>query len=129
MIRRLPSTYNAERLSWDDYFQAIAETVALRSTCPRLHVGCVIVRDNRIVSTGYNGSPPRAAHCTEVGCLMVDGHCMRTIHAEENAVLQAIPKGVDLAECTIYCTYKPCSRCTALLRDNGIFRMRFPRVL
>ena len=77
------------RPSWDEYFMRIARDVATRSTCLRRHVGAVIVRERRILSTGYNGSPPGQPHCYEVGCLMEDGRCIRTLHAEQNAIIQA----------------------------------------
>ncbi len=85
-----------KRPNWDQYFLSIAEKVASRSTCPRASVGAVIVRDNRILSTGYNGSLPSEPHCTEVGCLMINSHCERTIHAETNAVVQAARFGISL---------------------------------
>ena len=78
-----------QRVSWDEYFMNIARTVATRSTCPRKFVGAVIVRDRTILSTGYNGSIRGMPHCDEVGHMMVDGHCVRTIHAEDNAIIQA----------------------------------------
>ena len=75
------------RISLDDYFMSIAEIVKLRGTCPRRQVGSVLVLDGRIVSTGFNGSPPRSPHCEEVGCLMQEGHCIRCIHSECNGIL------------------------------------------
>jgi len=125
MIHRLRVPDRSPRISWNEYFLGIAEAVALRSSCPRLQVGCVIVRDQRILATGYNGAASHAPHCIDVGCLMVDGHCTRAIHAEENAIRQTVPTGVNLAESTLYCTHKPCEACRSLLRDNGIFDVRY----
>ncbi len=82
--------------------------VAKRSTCPRAAVGAVIVRDKRILTTGYNGSPAGLPHCTEVGCLMVNDHCVRTLHAEQNAIIQGALHGVDVSDSTIYVTHQPC---------------------
>ena len=76
------------RESWDDYFMKICDLIATRATCDRLHVGALIVKDRRILATGYNGSPPGMAHCDNAGHLLVDNHCRRTIHAEQNAILQ-----------------------------------------
>jgi dCMP deaminase len=97
-----------ERLDWTAYFLNIAKAVALRSTCPRLQVGAVITYRNKIVTTGYNGAPPGKPHCTEVGCMIVDGHCKRTIHAEENALTQLNLHGYPLK---MYVTHEPCVKC------------------
>ena len=97
-----------ERLDWTAYFLTIAKAVALRSTCPRLQVGAVITYRNKIVTTGYNGAPPGKPHCTEVGCMIVDGHCKRTIHAEENALTQLNLHGYPLK---MYVTHEPCVIC------------------
>ena len=86
----------ADRIDWHPYFMNIAKEVSSRSTCPRKHVGAVIVRDRRILSTGYNGSLRGLAHCDDVGCLMEDGHCIATVHAEANAILQAAMNGVRI---------------------------------
>ena len=91
------------RPGWDEYFMEVARTVATRATCPRASVGAVVVRDHRILTTGYNGAPRHVAHCTEVGCLIENGHCMRTTHAEANAVVQGALHGVSLAGATAYC--------------------------
>lgn len=90
------------RPDWDLYFIRIAMEVASRSTCPRASVGAVIVRDNRILASGYNGAPAGEPHCTEVGCDMVDGHCKRAIHAETNAIAQAAKYGISLEGATLY---------------------------
>lgn len=86
----------------------VAESMALRATCKRAQHGCVITKDNQIVATGYNGSLPGEPHCVDVGCLMIDGHCKRTLHAEENAIIQAARMGVSLAGGWLYVTGEPC---------------------
>lgn len=111
------------RPSWDEYFINIAFTVAERSTCDRAHVGTVIVRDRRILTTGYNGAPAGLPHCDDVGHLMVDGHCVRTLHAEQNAIIQAALHGVNTAESTIYVTHQPCLICAKMIINAGIRRV------
>jgi dCMP deaminase len=103
----------------------IARDVATRSTCLRRHVGAVVVRDRRILSTGYNGSPPGQPHCTEVGCLLEDGKCIRTLHAEQNALIQAALHGVSTAGATLYCTCRPCHVCARMIVGAGIERLVF----
>lgn len=98
----------------------IARTVATRATCPRASVGCVIVREHRILTTGYNGSPRGVAHCTEVGCTLVNDHCMRATHAEANAIVQGALHGVNLSDSTAYCTHQPCVNCSKLLISAGV---------
>tara|TARA_Y100000310_G_C20363312_1_gene660007 strand:+ start:252 stop:650 length:399 start_codon:yes stop_codon:yes gene_type:complete len=94
----------------------IAKLVADRGTCPRLKVGAVLVYKNSIVAAGYNGSLPNSPHCLDVGCMVVNNHCLRTIHAEMNAVLHLEHRYDDL---TLYCTHKPCYQCTkGLLMSN-----------
>lgn len=97
--------------------------VARRSTCPRAAVGAVIVRDKRILTTGYNGAPRGLAHCTEVGCLMVNGHCVRTLHAEQNAIIQGALHGVDVSGSTLYVTHQPCLVCAKMIINAGIERV------
>lgn len=101
----------------------IAQTVATRATCPRLSVGCVLVRDRRILTTGYNGSPRGVAHCTEAGCILVNDHCQRATHAEANAVVQGALHGVNLSDSTAYCTHQPCVNCTKLFISAGVRRL------
>ena len=98
----------------------IARTVATRATCPRASVGAVLVREHRILTTGYNGSPRGVAHCTEVGCTLVNDHCMRATHAEANAVVQGALHGVNLSGSTAYCTHQPCVNCSKLLISAGV---------
>jgi dCMP deaminase len=111
------------RPGWDEYFMQIAHTVSTRATCPRASVGSVLVRAHRILTTGYNGAPRGVAHCTEVGCTLVDGHCLRATHAEANAVVQAALHGVSLHQATAYSTHQPCVNCSKLLISAGITRI------
>ena len=111
------------RPSWDEYFLRITAEVAQRSTCLRAAVGAVIVKDKRILTTGYNGAPSGLPHCTEVGCLMVDGHCVRALHAEQNALLQSARHGIAVAGGAIYVTHQPCLTCAKMLINAGIVRV------
>jgi dCMP deaminase len=113
------------RDSWDSYFMRIAGAVATRSTCDRKHVGAVVVRDNRILATGYNGSVRGAPHCDDAGHEMVDGHCVRTVHAEANAICQAAQVGVALAGASIYVTASSCHSCFKLIVNAGLRRIVF----
>jgi dCMP deaminase len=113
------------RASWDDYFMNIARTVAARSTCDRKFVGAVIVRDRMILATGYNGSVRGLPHCDEEGHLMEDGHCVRTVHAEANAIVQAARAGVRIDGAGIYVTASPCWGCFRLIANAGITRIAF----
>jgi len=109
-----------QRISWKNYFMNIAREVATRSTCGRKHVGAVIVRDKTILSTGYNGSIKGLSHCGDAGCEMVDGHCIRTSHAEANAIVQAAKNGVGINQSEIYVTASPCYDCFKLIANSGI---------
>ena len=111
------------RPDWDSYFMKIAYAVSERSTYDRAFVGCVLVLDKRILTTGFNGSPAGQAHCDETGHLMVDGHCVRTIHAETNAIIQAALHGVSTRGATCYVTHLPCMNCTKALINAGISRI------
>ena len=113
------------RASWDQYFMNIAKEVGTRSTCDRKHVGAVIVRDKSILATGYNGSIRGLPHCDEEGHLMEDGHCVRTVHAEANAIVQAAKNGVRIDEASIYVTASPCWGCFRLIANAGIRRIYF----
>lgn len=117
---------------WDDYFIEIAKVVASRSTCNRAKVGAVIVRDRRILTTGYAGSPRGLPHCLDVGCLIRKSeddkgnlieHCVRTVHAEANALIQAALHGISTKGATIYTTHQPCFECAKLLINAGIVRV------
>lgn len=101
----------------------IARDVATRATCDRKHVGALIVRDRQILSTGYNGSIKGLAHCDEIGHLMENGHCVRTVHAEANAIVQAATHGVQIAGSDIYTTASPCWDCFKLIAQAGIRRV------
>lgn len=109
------------RKSWKEYFKDITKIVATRSTCDRAMVGCVIVnKDNRIVSTGYNGSVTGNPHCDDVGHTLRDGHCIATIHAEMNALLYCAKEGISVNNCSAYITHFPCLNCTKSLIQAGI---------
>jgi dCMP deaminase len=120
------------RPTWDQYFMEIANTVATRATCDRGRSGCVIARDKQILVTGYVGSPRGLPHCDEVGHLMkkvyhederITQHCMRTVHAEQNAICQAARLGIPLQGATIYCRMTPCRTCAMLIINCGISRV------
>ncbi len=113
----------SSRPSWDEYFMQIANDVATRATCDRKHVGAVIVRNKAILSTGYNGAPRGLSHCDDVGHEMWEGHCIRTVHAEANAVAQAARHGTALEGATIYTTASPCYDCFKLIINAGIVRV------
>ena len=109
-----------ERVSWGTYFMNIAKEVATRSTCDRKYVGAVIVREKTILSTGYNGSIKGLPHCDEAGHEMVNDHCIRTTHAEANAIVQAAKNGVQINQSEIYVTASPCYNCFKLIANAGI---------
>ncbi|NHJ01022.1 MAG: deaminase [Candidatus Heimdallarchaeota archaeon] len=114
-----------KRDSWENYFMRIALEVATRSTCDRKHIGAVIVRDRTILSTGYNGSIRGLAHCDEEGHMMENGHCVRTVHAEANALAQAAKNGVRVEASEIYITTSPCWTCFKLLANSGITKIYY----
>jgi dCMP deaminase len=114
-----------QRVSWDRYFMNLAREAATRSTCPRKSVGALVVRDKAILATGYNGSIRGLPHCTEVGCLMENEHCVRTVHAEANALLQAARHGVSIDKADIYVTASPCWDCFKLIANAGIVRVLY----
>lgn len=109
----------------DEYFLAMAEVVARRTTCNRLKVGSVLVKEGMVISTGYNGAPRGLPHCTEVGCEMVAGHCVRTVHAEQNAVIQAAYHGTPTNGATLYTQWLPCVFCCKTLINAGVKRIVF----
>jgi len=121
------------RPSWDTYFMNITNLVAQRSTCLRRAVGAVLVKDKRILSTGYNGAPANLKHCLEVGCLReqlgVESGKMhelcRGIHAEQNAIIQAAYHGVSVKGAAIYCTNQPCSICARMIINAGIVKIYY----
>lgn len=120
------------RPSWDDYFLELVDQVATRATCDRGKSGCVVVRDKRIICTGYVGSPSGMPHCDDVGhdfkqVIDDDGtarqHCVRTVHAEQNAIVQAARYGLSLEGTTIYCSMEPCRVCAMLIASSGVGRV------
>lgn len=104
----------------NSYMMALAVAAATRATCDRLRVGCVIGREGYVLSTGYNGSLPGRPHCTDVGCAVVENHCVRTVHAEQNAVCHAAKRGISLDGATAWVTHKPCWLCARLLISAGV---------
>jgi len=122
----------SERPSWDNYFLEMADAASKRATCDRGKSGCVIVRDKQVLATGYVGSPAGLPHCDDVGHLMkkmvdesgkVSEHCLRTVHAEQNAICQAARYGLSLEGTTLYCSMEPCRVCAMLIASSGIFRV------
>jgi len=120
------------RPSWDDYFIQLADTVAKRATCDRGRSGCVITKDKQILVTGYVGSPRGLPHCDDVGHLFkkvihedgsITQHCVRTVHAEQNAITQAAQRGIALEGSTLYCRMTPCRTCAMLIINCGIKRV------
>lgn len=108
------------RLDRTDYFMLLAHLVSLRSTCDRANVGAVLVKDQRVIATGYNGSPKGLPHCSEVGHLLLDGHCVRTVHAEQNTLIQAARYGTSTIGAILYTTHSPCLACARLLINAGV---------
>lgn len=115
------------RMSWEEFFATQSRVMAMRSTCTRLAVGCVIVREKRIIASGYNGSIVGDVHCTDVGCKVVDGHCVRAIHAEQNALVQCARFGISTEGADIYVTHLPCLQCTKCLIQAGIKRVYYEK--
>lgn len=113
------------RVDWHTYFMNIAAQAATRSTCARKHVGAVIVRDKTILSTGYNGSLRGMPHCDDVGHLMEGGHCVATVHAEANAIIQAAKNGVRIDGAEIYTTASPCWNCFKLIANAGLITVYY----
>src|SRR5699024_5056428 len=99
------------RVSWEQYFMAQAQITSLRSTCIRMMVGAIMTKAKRIIASGYNGSVDVSTHNIDAGCYMVDGDCVRTINAEENAILQSARFGVQAKDTTLYMTHLPCLQC------------------
>lgn len=113
----------SKRPDWDEYFLKLAMLASERATCPRMHCGCVLVKSKDVVSTGYNGSIPGDKHCEDIGCLIVDNHCVRTVHAEMNALVQAAKRGHSIEGATAYVTNMPCTTCAKALIAAGIKRV------
>lgn len=114
-----------KRIPWNQYFMSQSMLLSMRSTCSRLAVGATIVREKRVISGGYNGSVSGDVHCIDEGCYVVDGHCIRTIHAEANALLQCAKFGVKTAGADVYVTHFPCLQCTKLLIQSGIHKIYY----
>lgn len=114
-----------ERIPWNQYFMSQSIVLSARSTCQRLMVGATIVRDKRIIAGGYNGSVSGDDHCTDEDCYVESGHCMRTIHAEMNALLQCAKFGVQTDGAEIYVTHFPCLQCTKMLLQAGIRKIYY----
>ncbi len=121
-----------ERPSWDEYFMEVCKAIAKRATCDRGRSGCVIAKDHHLLVTGYVGSPPGLPHCDDVGHLFRDvrhedgtvtKHCVRTVHAEQNAICQAAKRGISIDGGTLYCKMTPCRTCAMLIISSGIVRV------
>ncbi len=126
---------NIKRPSWNDYFMSLAWLVASRSTCLRHSVGAVLVKNKRILSTGYNGAPPEMAHCLDIGCIRdklkipsgTRAEICRAVHAEQNAIVQCAVYGVSSRNSTLYVTHQPCTICTKILIAAGVKRIIFEK--
>lgn len=114
-----------ERLTWDQYFMLNAHLISMRSTCNRLKVGSVLVNNNRIISTGYNGGITGEDHCLDAGCYVEDNHCLRCLHAEENAIIQCALQGVSTKGSQIYVTHFPCVHCMKKILQAGITKIYY----
>ncbi len=120
------------RPTWDEYFMEVCRSIAKRATCDRGRSGCVIARDNQILVTGYVGAPTGLPHCDEVGHHLkkmqhedgsITQHCVRTVHAEQNAICQAAKRGISIEGATLYCKMTPCRTCAMLIINCGIVRV------
>jgi dCMP deaminase len=114
-----------KRVSWDEYFMKIAYMVATRSTCNKISVGTVFTQHKRIVATGYNGAPAGMPHCTEIGCIEYNNHCINALHSEVNAILQCAANGVATEGAVVYCTHLPCWHCTMMLINARIKKLYY----
>lgn len=121
-----------QRPSWDDYFIEVSHAISKRATCDRGRAGCVIAKDNQLLVTGYVGSPAGLPHCDDVGHQMkkviheddsISQHCVRTVHAEQNAICQAAKRGIAIEGATLYCSMTPCRTCAMMLINCGIRRV------
>jgi dCMP deaminase len=121
-----------QRPSWDDYFMEVCESIAKRATCDRGRSGCVIAKDRQVLVTGYVGAPAGLPHCDDIGHQMkkmlhedgsVTQHCVRTVHAEQNAICQAAKRGISIDGATLYCHMTPCRTCAMLIINCGIVRV------
>lgn len=114
-----------KRLTWDQYFMLNAHLISMRSTCNRLKVGSVLVKNNRIISTGYNGGISGDAHCIDDGCYVENNHCLRCLHAEENAIIQCALEGISTKGSQIYVTHFPCVHCMKKILQAGITKIYY----
>lgn len=114
-----------QRIPWDQYFLSQSLVLSLRSTCERLMVGAVIVRNKRVIAGGYNGSVSGEDHCIDVGCYLEEGRCVRTVHAEMNALLQCAKFGVQTDGAEIFVTHFPCLKCTQSIIQAGIRKIYY----
>lgn len=114
-----------ERLSWTEYFSLQAVIASSRSTCERAYVGAVIVKNKRVIATGYNGSVHSDDHCIDVGHHLIDGHCVRTVHAEVNAITQCAKYGIETDDSELFVTHFPCLNCTKSLIQAGIRKVNY----
>lgn len=108
------------RIPWNQYFMSQSLLISTRSSCTRLAVGATMVRDRRVISAGYNGSVSGDVHCSDIGCKVADGHCIRTVHAEVNAILQCAKFGVPTEGADIYVSHFPCLQCSKVIIQAGI---------
>lgn len=119
----------SKRKPWNQYFMEHAEKASERATCDRLHVGCVLVRNNKIISTGYNGALSKQKHCSEVGCLFLEetgkSHCRRILHGEINALLSAAYEGISTKDAVAYVNWHPCFECLKALIAAGIKKIYY----
>lgn len=113
------------RKGWHTYFMEMAELVSSRSTCDRAHVGCVLVKEKRVLACGYNGSLPGSDHCSDAGHFLQENHCVRTLHAEAGTISFAAKNGIATAGTTLYCTHHPCTTCLKLLIASGITKIYY----
>lgn len=131
--KKLNKNNTQNRPSWDTYFMDMCELASKRSTCIRRKVGCVIVKDNQILATGYNGSPSNTNHCTDIGCIREQLHIpsgtmhekCRGAHSETNAISQAAKQGTSIKGSTLYCTTYPCSMCSKSIINSGIIKIYY----
>ena len=114
-----------DRINSNEYFMRIAELAATKATCDRAEVGAVLVKDGRIIATGYNGAPAGMSHCDDVGHLMKDKHCIRTVHAEINCIIQAAKFGISIEDSILYVTHRPCHNCCKVLINANIDKVYY----
>ena len=122
MFNNIKNSINHEvRMDWNNYFMSIAHLISSRSTCKRLHVGCVLVKDNRVISSGYNGFLPNQPHISRIR----DNHEQATVHAEQNCIADCAKRGISTENATAYITHYPCINCTKLLLASGINHIKY----